>query len=60
MSYFTIKRSFWLVSSNSCDEEFKKTDKFNIYNYIIILKKQRKKGYGNLFNFPTAPFIKVR
>ena len=41
MSYFTIKRSFWLVSSNSCDKEFKKIDKFNIYNYIEKAKKKR-------------------
>ena len=28
MSYFTIKRSFFLVSSSRCDEEFQKIDKF--------------------------------
>ena len=28
MSYFTIKKSFWLVPSNRCDEEFEKIDKF--------------------------------
>ena len=28
MHYFTIKPSFFLVSSIQCDEEFKKIDKF--------------------------------
>lgn len=28
MSYFTIKKSFWLVPLNRCDEEFEKIDKF--------------------------------
>lgn len=40
MNYFNINRSFFIVSSNKCNEEFKKIEKF-----ISILNKS---GIGNL------------
>ena len=61
MSYFTIKRSFWLVPSYRCDEEFQKIDKFmeflkksgvgKIIESVKSKDKQCKgrKGY-NLYN----------
>ena len=40
MNYFNINRSFFIASSNKCNEEFKKIEKF-----ISILNKS---GIGNL------------
>ena len=42
MSYFTIKSNFWLVSSNSCDEEFAKIDNF-IFIIILLYRKSEEK-----------------
>lgn len=42
MNYFTIKRSFFIVPSSKCDEEFEKIDKF--------LKILDKSGVGKLIN----------
>ena len=63
MDYFTIKSSFFLVSSTQCDEEFKKIDKFmkllensGVAKYIEYVNKKTqyckgRTGYNpyNLF-----------
>ena len=66
MPYFTIKQSFWLVSSNKCDEEFKEIDKFmeflensEVGEITKSLKEKEANNKKSQFNFPTAPFFIV-
>lgn len=49
MEYFTIKRTFFLVPSNTCYEEFQKLDKF-----MMILKKS---GIENLIKNKRPTFV---
>ena len=54
MNYFTIKRTFFLVSSNTCYEEFEKIDKFmailekSEVGKVIEKEKNKKKNQGNI------------
>ena len=69
MNYFTTKRSFFLVPSNKCNEEFEKIDNFlkileksNVGNLIYSIYKKDKttdigrKGYNPFNLFATIVY----
>lgn len=65
MNYFTIKRTFFLVSSNTCYEEFEKIDKFmailekSEVGKVIEKEKNKKKNQGNIKHNPYNLFATI-
>lgn len=65
MSYFNIKRTFFLVPSNACLEEYEKIDKFmsilekSGVGKIIEKEKQKKKEQGNIKHNPYNIFATI-
>lgn len=65
MSYFNIKRTFFLVPSNTCLEEYEKIDKFmsilekSGVGKIIEKEKQKKKEQGNIKHNPYNIFATI-